>query len=206
VGDAAERSLAPIPTDLDVGHSTEALVAGVTQHAPLAPLLAHLAEAQTEVALARAEKRPDWSAELSYQKRGSEFSDMVSLEFRVGLPLFSTHRQNPVIAEKLALVRAQEAERDAEIRMHTAEVRAAVAEWKHSRARLDHYTSELLPLSHERARAALAGYSAARTDLHSAIEALSEEIDTELEYVELEGSVARVWTFLHFLHDSGASP
>ena len=206
IGAEAERPLAPIPTDLDVGHTNEALVAGVAQHAPLAPLLARIDEARTEVELARAEKRPDWSAELNYAKRGSEFSDMVSLEFRVGLPLFASHRQDPVIAEKLARVRVQEAERDAEIRMHTAEVRATFAEWTHGRTRLDHYNKELLPLAGERVRAALAGYSSGRTDLKSTIDALSDEIDTELDYVELQGNVARAWTFLHFLHDGGVSP
>lgn len=206
IGVEAARPLAPIPTDLEVGHSSEALVAGVAQHAPLAPVLARIDEAQTEVAMARAEKRPDWSAELSYSKRGPEFDDMMSFEFRVGLPLFATHRQDPVIAEKLARVRAQEAERDAEIRMHTAEVRSTFAEWNHGRARLEHYSRELLPLAGERVRAALAGYSSGRTDLRSTIEALSDEIDTELDYVELQGNVARAWTFLHFLHDSGVSP
>ena len=139
VGDAADRPLAPIPTDRELGHSPESLLAAVPEHAPLAPMIAQLDAAKTDVELARAEKRPDWSAELSYQARGSDFSDMVSLEFRVGLPLFATHRQNPVIAEKLAAVRAQEAERDAEIRMHTAEVRAVLAEWRVSRERLKRY-------------------------------------------------------------------
>jgi len=206
VGDAADRPLAPIPTELDLGHSPESLLAAVPQHAPLAPLIAQLDAARTDVAIARAEKRPDWSAEFSYQERGSDFSDMVSLEFRVGLPFFATHRQNPVIAEKLAMVRAQEAGRDAEIRMHTAEVRAALAEWRGGRERRQHYVTELLPLARDRTRAAVASYGAGRGDLRGAIDALSEEIDTQLEYVELEGAVARAWAFLHFLHDSGASP
>lgn len=206
VGSAVERPLAPIPTDLEVVHAADTLVAGVAQHAPLAPLEARIAAARTDVELARAEKRPDWSAELSYQKRGPEFSDMVSLEFRMGLPLFSKYRQNPVIAEKLAAVRAAEAERDAEIRMHTAEVAATLAEWRQGRARLAHYATDLLPLVHGQTQASVAAYAAGRADLRSAIDALSEEINTQLEYVELKGGVARAWAFLHLLHDSGASP
>jgi outer membrane protein, heavy metal efflux system len=206
VGDAADRPLAPIPTDRELGHAPETLLAAVPEHAPLAPLIAQLDAAKTDVELARAEKRPDWSAELSYQERGSDFSDLVSLEFRVGLPFFAKHRQNPVIAEKLARVRAQAAERDAEIRMHTAELRAVLAEWRISRERLERYTTELLPLASDRLRAAVGSYGAGRGDLRAVIDALSQEIDTQLEYVELEGAVARAWTFLHFLHDSGASP
>jgi outer membrane protein TolC len=206
VGAAADRPLGPLPIDREVAHSPESLVAGVGQHAPLAPMVARIAASQTEVELARADKRPDWSAELSYQKRGSEFSDMMSLEFRIGLPLFTGHRQDPVIAEKLAALRAQEAERDGEIRMHTAEIHASLAEWRRGRERLQGYTTQLLPLARERSRAAVSSYGAGRADLRSVIDALSEEIDTRLDYVQLEGSVARAWTFLHFLHGSGATP
>jgi outer membrane protein, heavy metal efflux system len=206
VGDAANRPSAPMPTDRALGGPMEHLITNVSEHAPLAPLVAQLAAARTDVELARAEKRPDWSAELSYQKRGSDFSDMVSLEFRVGLPVFTKHRQSPVIAEKLATVRAQEAERDAEIRMHTAEIGAALAEWRQGRKRLEHYDAELLPLAHDQSRAAIAGYGAGRADLRAAIDALTGEIDTQLDYVELQGTVSRTWTFLHLLHDSGATP
>ena len=206
VGEAADRSLASIPTERELGRPPESLLAAVPQHAPLAPLIAQLEAARTDVALARADKRPDWSAELSYQDRDSEFSDMVSLEFRVGLPFFAAHRQNPVIAEKLAMVRAQEAERDAEIRMHAAEVRVVLAEWRGGRERLKRYRMELLPLASDRSHAAVISYGAGRGDLRAAIDALSEEIATQLEYVDLEGAVARAWTFLHLLHDPGTSP
>lgn len=205
IGAAADLQLAAIPTDRELRPSMESLTAGVPDHAPLAPTITQLAAAQTDVELARAERRPDWSAELSYADRGSEFSNMVSLGFRVGLPIFPRYRQNPVIAEKLAAVRAQEAERDAEIRMHTAEVRAAIAEWQRGRARLQHYSAELLPLARDRSRAAVASYGAGRGDLFNAIDSLTQEIDIQLDYVQLQGSVARAWIFLHLLHESGAT-
>jgi outer membrane protein TolC len=103
-------------------------------------------------------------------------------------------------------VRAEEAERDAEIRMHTAEVNATLAEWRHGRTRLGHYSAELLPLARDRAHATVTSYGAGRGDLRSAIDALTDEINTELEYIALKGSVARAWTFLHLLHDSGGAP
>ena len=206
IGADADLPLAAIPSDREIEHSAEMLLAAVPDHAPLAPVVARLDAAEADVELARAEKRPDWSAEITYSDRGSEFSDMVSLEFRVGLPLFSRHRQDPIIAEKLATVRAQEAERDAEVRMHTAEVRAALAEWRFGRERLDNYANELLPLARDRSRVALASYSAGRGDLRSVIDALSQEIDAQLEDIQLRGSVARAWVFLHLLHESGTSP
>ena len=201
----AERPLAGIPTDRDLGHSPESLLATVSQHPPLAPVLAKIAEAQTDVALARAQKHSDWSAELSYAQRGPDFSNMVSLEFRIGLPLFAKNRQNPVIAQKLAMVRAQEAERDAEVRMHTAEIRAEFAQWRRGRDRLKNYATELLPLARDRSRAAIASYGAGRGDLRLTIDALTQEINAQLEYVQLEGAVPSAWAALCFLHDSGTS-
>jgi outer membrane protein TolC len=205
VGPAAERPLAAIPTDRALEHSAAALVSAVPDHPPLAPLVAQIEAAKTDVELARAEKRPDWSAELTYAKRGQDFSSMVSLEFRVSLPLFAKNRQNQMIAEKLATVRAQEAMRDSEVRMHTAEVQAMYAQWRRGRERLQRYTSDLLPLARDRTRAAVISYGAGRGELHSAVDALTEEINTQLSYVELEGAVARAWVFLHLLHDSGSS-
>jgi outer membrane protein TolC len=205
IGADASRPFAGIPSDRELGPSMETLAAGVGEHAPLAPLVAKLAAAQTDVELARAEKRPDWSAELTYEKRGPDFSDMISLEFRIGLPLFAKHRQDPQISEKLATVRAIEAERDAEIRMHAAEVQSALAVWQRGRERLKRQASELIPLAHDRTQAAVASYASGRGDLRSAIDALTAEIDTQLNYVQLQGSVAKAWTFLHLLHDSGVS-
>jgi outer membrane protein TolC len=206
IGADADLPLASLPTDRELEHSPDALVAAVAEHAPLAAVVARLDAAKTDVDLARADKRPDWSAQISYAKRGPQFSDMVSLEFRVGLPLFSRNRQNPKIAEKLAAVREQEAERDAEVRMHTAEVRAAIAQWRLGRDRLQNYQAQILPLARDRSRAAQASYSSGRGELRSAIEALTDEIDRQLEEVQLEGSVARAWVFLHLLHDTGGTP
>ena len=205
IGADAERPLAGIPTDRDLNHSPDQLLAAVSEHPPLAPLLAKLEQARTDVELARAQKRPDWGVELDYAQRGPDFSNMVSLEFHVGLPLFPKNRQDSVVAEKLALVRAQEAHRDAEVRMHTAEIKGEIAQWRRGRERLKNYESEILPLARDRYRAAIASYGTGRGDLRGALNALTEEINTQLEYVQLEGSVANAWAALYFLHDSGIS-
>ena len=206
IGVDADRPPARIPTDAELNVTPEALIDSVPHHPPLAPVVARLAQAQTDVDLARADKRPDWSVEADYAQRGPAYSNMVSLEFHVSLPLFGEHRQNPVIAEKLARVRAQEAERDDQVRMHTAEIQGELIQWRLGRERLKHYLAELLPLARDRSRAAVASYSAGRSDLRGAVDALTQEIDTQLAYVQLEGQVARAWTYLHFLHDSGVSP
>jgi len=204
IGDEATREPADLPIDRELGAAPQALIDNVSNHAPLAPLAAQLEVARTEVDIAKAERRPDWSAELSYAKRGPDYSDMVSLEFRIGLPLFAGHRQNPVIAARLADVRAEEAAQQAEVRMHRAEIEGMLAQWQSGRARLRNFNTQLLPLARDRATAVLASYRAGRGELRPAIEALQDEINLQLEYVELEGAVTRAWVFLHLLH-SGAS-
>jgi cobalt-zinc-cadmium efflux system outer membrane protein len=205
IGAAANRPLAPIPADRALLHPAADLVTDVPEHAPLAPLDARIEATQTEVALARAEKRPDWSTLLGYSNRGPDFSDMISLEFRMGLPLFPAHRRDPLIAQALAQVRAQEAEREAEIRMHAAEVRSMLAQFRIGRERLERYAKDVLPLVRDRFRVALDSYRAGRGDLQSLFEAASDEIEQEINYIELQGEVARAWTFLHLLHDSATS-
>jgi outer membrane protein TolC len=205
VGQDATRELAELPWQRELGGAPQVLAQDVAAHAPLAPSVASLEVARTEVSLARAERRPDWSAELTYAKRGPDYSDMVSLEFRVGLPLFAKNRQNPVIAAKLANVRAQEASQEAEIRMHRAEIESMLAVWQSGRTRLQHFEKEILPLARDRSRATLTSYGSGRGDMRSTLEALSEEVDLQLEYIQLEGDVTRAWAFLHLLHSVGAS-
>jgi cobalt-zinc-cadmium efflux system outer membrane protein len=205
IGANAARDFAELPVDRELGAAPQALIDNVAEHPPLAPLAAGLELARAEVALAKAERRPDWSAEFSYAKRGPDFSDMVSLEFRIGLPLFGGHRQNPVIAAKLANVRAKEASQQAEVRMHRAEIEGTLAQWQSGRLRLKQFDSRLLPLAHDRANAVLASYRSGQGELRPMIEALQDEIDLQLEYVELEGAVARAWVFLHLLHGGAQS-
>ncbi len=205
VGEDAVRDLAELPVDRELVTDSQALLDNAAAHAPLAPLSAALDIARTEVALAQAERRPDWSAELSYAKRGLDFSDMVSLEFRIGLPLFAKHRQNPVIAAKLAKVRAEEAVQQSQVRMHRADIEGTVAQWQTGRLRLRHFESQLLPLARDRRSVLLAAYRSGRGEIRSVIEALRDEIDLQLEYVELKGGITRAWVLLYLL-DRGVTP
>lgn len=206
VGDAASKELGELPWKRELAVAPELLVQEVASHPPLAPFDARVEAAKTEVNLARAEKRSDWAAQLSFAKRGPDYSDMVSLEFRVGLPLFAKYRQNPAIAAKLAGVRASEAEQEAALRMHRAEIESMVAMWRSGRQRLQHFESTLLPLARDRSRAVLTAYASARGNLNAPLDALREEVDLQREYVALEGDVTRAWTFLHLLHSTRATP
>jgi outer membrane protein TolC len=206
IGDAASRPLAPMPAFDELPIPPEALVNTPHLHGTILPYEARLAEARTDIAIARAERHPDWSTELSFAKRGTAFSDMVSLEFTVGLPLFAKTRQNPVISARGADLRRVEAERDTEIRMHTAELQQTVIEWQQLGEQLEQYQSELLPLARERSRVSLAAYRAGQSDLRLSLEAFQDEVDLLVNRAALQNQRGRAWAYLRYLQAEHQDP
>ncbi|HUG73755.1 MAG TPA: TolC family protein [Steroidobacteraceae bacterium] len=173
--------------------------------APLAPTEPEVALARSRVALARAGKRPDWSTELSYANRGPGYSDMVSLQFRVALPMFSRTRQDPEIAARLAEARGREAAREEAIREHHAHVQAAMAVRNSGQTRLAHYESVLLPLAEDRMRVATASYGAGQGELREVLEALDSQADLSLQFTQRAGEVTRAGVYLQLLGTHGDS-
>lgn len=174
--------------------------------APLASVEPQLALARTGVALARAAKHPDWSVEFSYLNRAAGNPDMVSLQFRIGLPLFARDRQDPQIAARLAEVRAQEATREQAIRAYRAQVDSAVTVLQSGSTRLEHFESVLLPLARDRARAAGAAYGGGRGELREVLDALVAQADLDLAFTQLAGEVTRAGVFLQLAAWSGETP
>jgi outer membrane protein TolC len=177
----------------------ETLLTTTHLHAAILPFEARLAAARTEVALARAERHPDWTAEVAFAKRGPDFSDMASLQFTVGLPLFAKDRQNPVIAARSADVKRIEAERDSEIRMHTAELQEMFIEWQQLSEQFAQYDQELLPLARERSQVSLASYRAGTSSLQAALDALADESNLLIERTSLQNARGRAWAALRYL-------
>jgi len=195
----ADRPLAAMPALDELPAPPSALLASVHEHGSLLTFESEIAAARLDVDLAKAERRPDWSAELAFAKRGPEFSDMVSLEFRVGLPLFTKYRQNPQVSARHAELRQLEAEREAELRMHTAEIHQMLTQWEELGERVRQYEQELLPLARERSRAALASYRAGRGELRLALEAYQQESEFIIEHAELLNERGLAWAFLRYL-------
>lgn len=195
----ADRPLAAMPALDELPASPAALLASVHEHGSLLTFESQIAAARLDVDLAKAQRRPDWSAELAFAKRGPEFSDMVSLEFRIGLPLFTKYRQDPQVRARHAELRQLEAEREAELRMHTAEIHQMLTDWEQLGERLNQYEHELLPLARERSRATLASYRAGRGELRFALDAYEQEIEFIIEHAELLNGRGRAWAYLRYL-------
>lgn len=206
IGEDASRPLPELRSFDKLPAPREELLASLHRHPTLLTFDAQRTLARTEIDMARADKRPDWSTELTYNRRGDAFSDMVSLEFRVGLPLFSGKRQDPQIAARRAELARLDAEREAELRTHTSEVRNALAVWDAARTRIDLYETERLPLARQRSRAALAGYRAGTADLASVLQSQLAEVELQLSYTQLLRDLARAWVFLRYLDGQGDAP
>ncbi|MDE2220376.1 MAG: TolC family protein [Gammaproteobacteria bacterium] len=206
IGTLAARPLAPPPSFEVLPASASSLQAGVHRHAELRAFDARVAEAKAAIAVATADRRPDWSSEVSYGQRGPGYSNMVSVEVRVSLPLFAASRADPVIAARRATVRQLEADRQAAFRMHTAELAATLADWQAGRDRVALYEQQRLPLARARSAAALAGLAAGTTDASTALSVLRDQLNLELSFAEIYGSYGRAWAYLNFLSTGSNAP
>ena len=183
-----------------------ALLDALDSHATQVVLQRGVDAARVDLALAKAERRPDWSAEFSYAKRGPDFSNMVNLEFRVGLPLFPRHRQGAMAAEQRSRLTQTELAREAQTRAHAAEVSRMRLAWHSARERLELLERERLPLARDGRQAAIAAYRAGRSELAPVAEAITQEVELTEAQIELESEIARAWSYLNYLTAFGSKP
>ncbi|MDQ3038725.1 MAG: transporter, partial [Pseudomonadota bacterium] len=92
LGDAAVDATVAPPDFSSVPISQAGLLAQLDIQGPILAWDAREASADAALALARAEKRPDWSVAGGFAKRGGDASNVVWLEVGVGLPLFPGNR------------------------------------------------------------------------------------------------------------------
>lgn len=142
--------------------------------------------ARAGVALAEAEKRPDFGVNVSYGRRDPMFGDVVSVMGSVTLPIFSGRRQQPRIRAAQAEEAAASAEREDRLREIKAEFEADLAAWRSASAQWRRSREELLPLARNRADLEIASFAAGRADLLDVIEAKTALVLLELEILERE--------------------
>lgn len=204
--DAAARPLSAPPDFTTLPQPPALLLEHIGRHGALLPYVAMETAAETDVALARVEKKPDWSLEVAYAQRGPEFSNMLSVEVRVDLPLFAAHRQDPGIAAKQAELEKIQAERADAERMHREDTAKTLAAWQAADKRAQRYEKELLPLAEQRAQIALAAYGGGQGDIQPVLSARTAQIESRLAYVDQLRERARTWAELRFLLPREAGP
>jgi outer membrane protein TolC len=202
VGNAADEPIAGNPPAFNV--DAEHLRAHVHEHPELAVFVPMTQMAQAEVHEAEAMKRPDWGIELSYGDRGAEFSDMVSMQFTLGLPLFTGTRQNPQIAARRGELARVENEREAMLLEHTDELESQLAEYGAVTRQLVRLREIRMALAQDKVRYQFASYRAGKTDLTNVLAARRELIDQQLKEVELQATQSATGAKLYFTYGEGA--
>ncbi len=169
------------------------------QHPRLRLLESQVSAARTQLRLAQANTRADWSVELMYSQRGSRYSDMVSVGVSIPLQVDRANRQDREVAAQLAMVGEAEARLEDARRAQEAVVGQLANEWANGRLRLERLTTDLLPQARNRAEAALAAYRAGRGELNMVLDARRGELDARMRMLELQADVSRVWAQLRYL-------
>lgn len=210
LGEAAQRPLAPPPEADASGTPTgQPWLADTAGHAPHHPHLQTLERqvdiAQSEADLAKAATKPDWGLELSYAQRGPAYTNMLSLQISIDLPLFADRRQNREAVARAAQLEQARALREEALRQHRAEAMAVRAEWESARARVQRFDDALLPLARDNVTIALAAYRGGLSSLAMVLEARRAELDLRLQKLQLLAELGRARAqLLYFLPEEAA--
>jgi hypothetical protein len=196
VGPRADAALTGAVPDWAIVH--DVLAHALHRHPELAIFDPKAQVLDAEVAEARADKKPDWALELAYQKRGSQFGDMATVQVSFDLPVFAATRQDPKIAARLAERMGLDAEREAVMREHVAMLETDFAEYQRLDKAVRRQRGVLLPLAGEKVNLALADWRGGKGELVNLVMARRENIDAELMAIALEGERQELAARLHF--------
>lgn len=161
--------------------------------------------AETQARLAQANKKSDWSVELTYQQRGPAYSNMVSVGVSIPFQWDQTNRQDRELSSKLAMVEAAKSERDEMLREHVTQTRVLINEWDNGRERAARYLNDLVPLATQRTSASIIAYTGGKATLAEVLAARRNEIDVRLQTLQLQADTTRLWAQLNFLFPTSAT-
>jgi outer membrane protein TolC len=206
VGAAAQRELASVLPARAPPPAIGTLREHTHDHPQLSSARAEIALAQNDLRQANAAYRPDWSVEFTYSKRGPAYSDMISLQVGVDLPLFTANRQDRRVAAKVAAKEKHDQQHENHRRMLVAELESAHAAWLAFMEREQNFAREVIPTSAKRVDAALIGYRAASIELPAVIEAYRMHVDVLQQHLALQVELARARVQLDYLAGEKESP
>ena len=186
-GDAAPNIVGPVP-DFPVDEAQ--LHAAFDANPALAAIAARVGQADADVRLAQAERRPDFGVDVSYQRRDPRFGDYVLAGVTIGLPLFKRHRQEPIIAARQAEAAAARAEREDAARALAASLDGGLADHAMHHAQWMRSRDTLEPLARERVDLETASYGAGRASLVDVVDAHLALVDATLATLDREALVA----------------
>ncbi len=205
IGTGAELPLAEKP-DMDVIRLDPATLDMQLAHHPEISVLSKQVDiAETEVKLAKASRKSDWTVEVAFQQRGPAYSNMLSVGVSIPFQWDQKNRQDRQVSSKLAMVDEAKSEREEMLREHVAQTRVMINEWNNDRDRVARYERDLVPLAAQRTLAGITAYSGGKATLAEVLAARRNEIDVRLQALQLQADTARIWAQLNFLFPTSAT-
>lgn len=155
--------------------------AAVRQNSMLRAHEAMIAAQAARVELAQKEHLPDFDISVSYGHRNG-FSDMVSAQVSIPIPIQRGRKQDQLVAEASAELAALEAEHHERANTLRAEVARLHAELERDRAQLALYVKAILPQGQAALTSATAGYQVGRADFLSLLDTQATLFNYETSY------------------------
>ena len=155
-----------------------------------------IADADTSVASSN--RTPNWTWGVTYQQRGSQYSNMVSVGVSIPLPISRANRQDRDVAEKAALgnkARLMLRETQRQVQANIQNLSTSLA---NGRERIASLKKMLLPAAGQQVRLATGAYKAGTGSLASVFNAKRTQLDAQLQIVDLERDVAQIWAQLEY--------
>lgn len=199
IGGAASLPLAPAPPQTPPDPASPLAERSLAHHPQLQRLQNEIALADTEARRAQANRKSDWTWEVTFQNRGPGYPNMISFGVSVPLQLDRRQRQDREVAAQLSRAEQARAEHEELLRGRSAETRQITDEWRTLHTRHERYVKELLPLAGERTQALLAAYRGGKATLAELLAAHRESLEAQLQALQLEADGARLRTQLDYL-------
>ncbi len=169
----------------------------VSAHPVVASRRTDIDFAERDAAVARLNRRPNWSWEVAYGQRQG-YSDLLTFGVRIPLPVAPASRQDRETASKVALVDRAHAELTEAERVAALEFDALAIDMARLRQRIERYRGAVITPARQRTEATLAAYRSNQASLSMVFEARHAELEAQRKLLELQRDLAKAQAQLVF--------
>ncbi|MGB7801044.1 TolC family protein [Buttiauxella sp.] len=179
---------------------------GVGEHPEVIEAAREADVAKARSAQSAVAAKPNVGVEVYYAHRADDYDDMAGVMFTVDMPLFKTQRQDKDLAADMS--RSLEANDQLAIakREHVALVRTLVAQYQAAQTLWLRQQDEILPLQRQRLSLIEAQYRSGQSTLSELLNARRTLLDTELNALNAEKTVAETWAAIRYLTPQENNP
>jgi len=205
IGPAAWGELAPDWPGISQPKPGQEIIEGLASHPRLRAWQHEIARFETGEEIARQRYKPGFAVDVAYGGRsGTNFDgrsrpDLLSVMLTMDIPLFTTNRQDRVVASRVAETSATRFARDDTYRSLRGQVEVNSAALDRELERLELYETTLLPQAAFNAEAAFEAYQDAVDDLTTLMRARISEYELKLDHASLQSEELKTRAHLLYL-------